>query len=412
MYSLKRMGVKLGLDKIRDFLDRFGRPQEDFGSIIVGGTNGKGSVCQVLYNILLEADYDTGLYVSPHLTYFEERIQRNGEKIKEEELWELIEEVEPEIRDIEEEDVEKRPSFFEVLTTLAFLHFSRRKTDLAVLEVGMGGRLDATNVGPHELSAVTYVGFDHSKYLGDTKKKIAYEKAGIIREDNYFVTGEKDPEIRKYFEYVCEERGADFHHAFDRDHEILEKPLRLRTKKHGEMKINGIAPWQAKNVLIALSLVEGLREKGYDVPKEAVVRGVENTRFPGRMETVDKEPWVMMDSAHNTTGIETLAKTLKDLDYDRLLLVMGVLGDKDYKGMVEGIEPYPDRVFTCEPNSERKLDSEKLAEAFKDTETSSFGPGIEALEAAKEEAEKNDLILVTGSTYLLGDIRREGNYDR
>ncbi|MEF8873545.1 MAG: folylpolyglutamate synthase/dihydrofolate synthase family protein [Candidatus Thermoplasmatota archaeon] len=407
-YSLKRVGVKLGLDKIEDFLSRLENPHEDFESILVGGTNAKGSVCTALMNILDEAGYNTGLYTSPHLTHFEERMQVNGEKIKEEELWPLIEEVHPEIKKIEKEDPEKRPSFFEVLTAVAFLYFSRQEVDIAVLEVGMGGRLDATNVAPHAFSVVTYVGYDHAEYLGDTKKKIAREKAGIIGENNYFVTGETDREIRDYFKSVCRDKRAEFNYAFDREHEILFDPLRLRTEPYGEIKVQGIVPWLAENVLMSLETAEGLQKEGYDVTERNIKKGIEKTVFPGKMETVKEEPRVIMDSAHNRTGFEALARGLERLDFNRLLSVVGVLEDKDHESMVEILGPITDKAYPAEPVSERRLDSEKLAEDFREyCPAESSDHGIEALRRAEDEWKQGDLIVITGSLYLLGDIRRK-----
>ncbi len=404
-YSLKRVGVKLGLDKIEDFLSRFEKPHEDFESILVGGTNGKGSVCTALMNILDEAGYTSGLYTSPHLTNFEERIQINGEKIKEEELWSLIEKLHPEIRKIEDEDPKKRPSFFEVLTSAAFLYFSQQDVDIAVLEVGMGGRLDATNVAPHDLSVVTYVGYDHAEHLGNTKNKIAREKAGIIREDNQFVTGEKDPEIRDYFRSVCEEKSAEFKYAFDREHEILFDPLRLKTAPYGEIVVQGAAPWLAENVLMSLETAEALKKKGYDLNERNIKKGIEKTVFRGKMETVKEKPWVVMDSAHNRTGFEALAKGLERWDFNKLFSVVGILEDKDHESMVEILGPITDKAYPAEPVSERRLDSEELAEAFRDhCPAEPFDHGIEALRKAEEGWEKGDLILVTGSLYLLGDI--------
>ncbi|MEF8832332.1 MAG: folylpolyglutamate synthase/dihydrofolate synthase family protein [Candidatus Thermoplasmatota archaeon] len=408
LYSLERIGVKLGLDKIEDFLSRFDNPQNDFQAIVVGGTNGKGSVCRTLINILEEGGYTTGLFISPHLIDFEERIQINGKNIGEEELWNLIEKVHPVVKKIEEEDPEKRPSFFEVLATLAFLSFSNHDVDVAVLEVGMGGRLDATNVSPHGLSVVTYVGYDHAKHLGDSKTKRAYEMGGIIDEGNHFVTGEKEKEIREYFKELCEEKNADFNYAFDRDYQISYDPLKVITGPYGEIDIQGLTPWQAENALISLKVAEGLKERNYELSESDIVKGIENTRLPGKMEFVKKEPRVMIDSAHNKTGFEALKIGLELIDYNRLLLVTGILEDKDYSDMVKILGPLSDLVYTAEPVSERKLDSQVLSQDFKDhCPAEDYEHGIEALEKAEEEWSEGDLIVVTGSMYLLGDILKE-----
>ncbi|MFP4051675.1 MAG: bifunctional folylpolyglutamate synthase/dihydrofolate synthase [Thermoplasmata archaeon] len=411
IFSLQRMGIKLGLDKIRDFLEYFDDPHKDFDSVLIGGTNGKGSVSTITSNILQEAGYKTGLYTSPHLTFFEERIKVNGENICQDSLWELIDEVRPILEKIEEEDVEKRPSFFEVLTTLAFMHFSNQDIDIAVLEVGMGGRLDATNVVDNIASVVTNIGMDHSKHLGDTKEKIAYEKAGIIKESNYFVTEENDENITQYFRDVCAERNSIFNHALEREHEILETPLRLKLPEYGIIEVPGVARWQAENALTAITLAEGLADRGYDISRQEIIDALKKTSLPGRMDIVSTEPRIMMDCAHNLNGIKALMEGLKTVDYDRLLLVMGVLGDKDYKSMADVIDPKTDRLYTGEPVSERKLDSDVLADAFSDKiPKSTHGKGIDALNAAIEDYKEGDLILVTGSTYLLGDIRKEGKY--
>ena len=409
-YSLKRIGVKLGLEKIKNFLSNFDDPQNDFETIIVGGTNGKGSVCTTVVNILEEAGYSTGLYVSPHLVDFEERIQVDGKKIEEEKLWEFISEMNPVLKEIEEENPEERPSFFEVITSLAFLYFSEKDVDFAVLEVGMGGRLDATNVAPHDFSVITYVGYDHAEHLGESKEKRAYEKAGIVSEENSFITGERDESLRNYFREVAEERGADFRYAFDKDYEILEDPLRLKIERYGEIPVQGFTTWQAENSLISLTLAEALQDSGYDLEDEDIIKGIEKTRFPGKMEFIKENPRVMIDSAHNKTGFQALKQGLSNLDYSRLFLVTGVLEDKDYESMIEVLGPIVDKVYTAEPVSERKFDSEKLAEEFEKfckTESQSFEHGKEALEKAEEKWKENDLIVITGSMYLIGDIVRK-----
>jgi len=408
LYSLERIGVKLGLDKIEDFLSRFDDPQDDFKAVVVGGTNGKGSVCRTLVNILKEGGYTTGLYLSPHLVDFEERIQINGENIQEEELWDLIEKVYPVVKKIEEKDPEKRPSFFEVLTTLAFLSFSKNDVDFAVLEVGMGGRLDATNVAPHDFSVVTYVGYDHAEHLGNSKLKRAYEKGGIIDEGNHFVTGEKEKKIRDYFKKVCEERNADFNYAFDRDHHISYDPLKVRTEPYGEIEIQGLTSWQAENALISLKVAEGLKERGYDLSEKNIVEGIENTRLPGKMEFIEENPRIMIDSAHNQTGFEALKLGLESVEFNRLLLVAGMLEDKDYHSLVNILGPLADLVYTAEPVSKRKLDSQILREEFESyCPAESYKHGIEALEKAKKEWSEGDMIVITGSMYLLGDILKK-----
>ncbi|MGM0405500.1 MAG: bifunctional folylpolyglutamate synthase/dihydrofolate synthase [Thermoplasmatota archaeon] len=409
MYSLQRMGVKLGLDKIRDFLANFDDPHKDFKSILVAGTNGKGSVCSIISNILEEAGYKTGMYISPHQTYFEERISIDGKNISKDELWELIDVVDPVVKKIEKEDVEMRPSFFEVLTTLAFLHFSQQNIDVAVLEVGMGGRLDATNVVDNCASVVTTIGMDHSKYLGDTKLKIAGEKAGVIKEGNYFVTEEKDESLREYFTDVCREKGAEYKYALDREYKLESQPLKLVLPEYGEIAVPGFTSWQAENALTAVTLVEGLGSKGFKVHKDDIINGIKKTRLVGRMDVVSEEPWIMMDSAHNILGMRALVKGLKEIDYERLLLVIGVLEDKDHERMVDIIGPECDMAFVGEPKSERRMDSSKLSEEFLDyCPAKEFGKGIEALMDAVEEWKKGDLILVTGSIYLLGDVRKDG----
>jgi len=408
LYSLERIGVKLGLDKIEDFLSRFDNPHEDFQAIVVGGTNGKGSVCRTLVNILKEGGYTTGLYLSPHLVDFEERIQIDGKNIEKEELWSLIEKVHPVVKNIEDKDPEKRPSFFEVLTSLAFLAFSKHDVDFAVLEVGMGGRLDATNVAPHDFSVVTYVGYDHAEHLGDSKTKRAYEKGGIIAEGNHFVTGEKEKEIREYFKKVCEERNADFNYALDRDYQISYDPLKVRTEPYGEIEIQGLTSWQAENALISLKVAEGLKEWGYDLSEKNIVEGIEDTRLPGKMEFIEENPRIMIDSAHNKTGFEALKLGLENVDFNRLLLIAGMLEDKDHGSMAEILGPLADRVYTAEPVSKRKLDSEVLSREFENyCPAEAHAHGFEALKKAEEEWREGDLIVITGSMYLIGDILKK-----
>ncbi len=408
LYSLKRKGVKLGLDKIREFLSSLGDPQKDFDSVIVGGTNGKGSVCNMVSNVLHEVGYDTGMYISPHLAYFEERISVNGEWIGQDELWDLIDVVNPVLESIENKDVKKRPSFFEVLTAIAFLYFSKRGVDVAVLEVGMGGRLDATNVTEHIASVITTVGLDHMEHLGETKEKIAFEKAGIIHRGDHFVTGEKDEKITDYFMSICEERNAEYSHSLEREYDILKEPLRLKMPEYGEFTVPGTSRWQAENALTAIMTLERLGTSGYNISKENIKTGLSKTNLPGRLDTISINPWIVIDSAHNVPGIKALMDSLDEMDYNRLLLVMGVLEDKDYKGMAELLKSKCDLVFAGEPVSDRSLDSRLLAQEFKDCcKISTYKEGYKALEAAIKRWEPGDLILVTGSIYFLGDIVRK-----
>ena len=409
LYSLERMGDKLGLENIRDFLEIFDEPHKDFETILIGGTNGKGSVATMTANILTKAGYKTGLYISPHLIDFEERIQVDREKISEDNLWKLIKKVKSELDRIEKEDIKKRPSFFEVLTTLAFLYFSETGIDIAVLEVGLGGRLDATNVTDNFASVITTIGYDHSKYLGSTKEEISYEKAGIIKENNYFVTEEKNEKLRDYFKEVCEDRNAEYNYALEREYEIKKNPLRVELKPYGEISVPGVANWHAENAITAITLAEGLQSRNYHIDNDEIVNAIEATVLPGRMEIIKEKPRIMMDSAHNLTGMQALVKGLKDIDYNRLLLVMGVLKDKDYKGMADIIGPECDIAYIGEPVSERKLNSEILADVFSShCPSQSYTKGINALEEAINEWEGGDLILITGSIYFLGDVRKDG----
>ena len=411
LYSLTRKGDKLGLDKVREFLTQLNDPQDSYETVIIGGTNGKGSVTTLVSNVLTRAGYRTGRYISPHLVFFEERISVDGSLITEEELWSLIHQVKPVLEEIDSRNPEKRPSFFEVLTALAFLHYRDRKADMAVLEVGMGGRLDATNVTEHIVSTVTNVGMDHMEHLGNTKDKIAYEKAGIIRQDNLFVTGEKDPGVADYFRGVCRERKADFRHAFEREHQILESPLRLKLPEYGEFRVPGMARWQGENAMVALGVLEALKGKGYRIRDKHITEGFSKTHLPGKMETISREPWIMIDSAHNVPGMVELARSLKKMKHERLLLVMGVLDDKDHKGMVDTIGPLCHRAFTAEPVSTRTLPSEVLARELEEhCQSEAYNHGIDALRAAEEEWREGDLILVAGSIYLLGDMIKRRNH--
>jgi len=346
--SLKGRGIQPGLGPVRRLLERLGSPQGRWKSILVGGTNGKGSIAAILAAILQAAGYRVGLYTSPHLVDFRERIRVDGAMIPEAALRDRI-------REVRREDLEA-VTYFEFATALAFLHFARCRVDVAVLEVGMGGRLDATNVVWPELSIISNIAMDHAKYLGRRLEDIAREKAGIIRRGGVCITAARQAPVLAVIEKVCRRKKARLLR--------VGREIRIRAKTGGSFDFQGPAlamtnlvlslkgPHQRENMACALGAAGILRGRGFEIADEAVRTGLSAVRWKGRLEIVAKHPTVLLDGAHNPAGAAALRKALGEFTYRRLILVLGILADKDYRGMIRRLAPLAHRVIATRPPDE------------------------------------------------------------
>jgi dihydrofolate synthase / folylpolyglutamate synthase len=403
--SLNKMGIRFGLDPIRSLLERLQNPQGGYPALLIAGTNGKGSVAAMTASILVAAGFKTGLYTSPDLIEFRERIRVDGGMISREEAAICTGQVKEKVID--------EVSYFEFLTAMAFLHFRRQRVDIAVLEVGMGGRLDATNVVTPLLSVITNISLEHREYLGTHLDAIAREKGGIIKSGGRCLTAAKQKLVIETLQAICRERRATLYR--------LGREIRIRIHRDGTFSYHGIGHHygrlvcplagrhQYSNAALALGAVELIGDAGFRVDEHAVVEGLGKTRWAGRLEILQRRPMLLVDGAHNPAGAATLRRALlTDFPRRRLILIFGVLGDKDYPAMVKLLFPLADRIILTRPHSDRSLPLDLLlpvARGVHGNVACIENPG-DALRSALLRAAKEDLVCVAGSLYLVGEIKK------
>ena len=414
LHALPRMGQGApGLARMQNLCDHLGNPEKELQCIHIAGTNGKGSLAAMTSSILTAAGYKTGLTISPYVVDFRERFQIDGEMIPPRTLANLTEKVLDAIDAIEAEGGEK-PVEFEAVTALAFLWFAREKCDLVVLETGLGGRCDATNVVPHKLvAAITKIGYDHMEVLGDTLDKIAAEKAGIIKEGTVVVN---------YPDQPAEAMGpiltaaAEAHTSIitpDKDDLTLLRGKRLenRIDYGGYRAALGLpGTHQANHAAMAVEIALALwREFGYDISDDAILQGLADARMPARIEVLRRHPLLLLDGCHHPDGAKMLAATLTRADFEENLVgVLGVLADKDYKDMLSDLAPCFAKIYTVTPNCPRALSAEELQkEARFHTDAEVADSVADAIRKAVDYADENNLagVVVCGSLYLAAEAR-------
>lgn len=379
------LGQKPGLERIRRLLGRLGDPQKGLNFVHIAGSNGKGSTAAMLASVLTAAGWRTGLYTSPHLWRFHERFQVDGLPISGEELAELT----TQVLEAAEDETE-----FELMTAIAFVHFQRSRCDIVVLETGLGGRLDSTNViDAPEVAVITRIGMEHTQLLGDTLAKIAAEKAGIIKPGSDVVLYGQSREVEEVAERVCREKGVPL---------AITRPGRL------EYRISLLGEYQVCNAAVALETVKRLRRRGWEIPEAAVVRGLEQARWPGRMELARCEPDLILDGAHNPQCMETLARSLRGMYPGKeVIFLTGVLSDKDYPAMMGELLGLAREFFTLTPDSPRALPAGELAAYLESrgAKATPCGSVQEGLDRTLEAAGAQDVICVCGSLYMIGEAR-------
>ncbi len=410
LYGLERFGIKLGLENVRSLLALVGNPQAGLKAVHVTGTNGKGSICAYVASVLQQAGYRTGLYTSPHLVRFNERIQVDGAPIPDADLLRLWEAIQPAMKQMDGERAVNRPTFFEVTTALAFEYFRERAVDVASVEVGMGGRFDATNVLDSRVAVVARVGLEHTEHLGRTVDRIAREKAGIIKAGSRVVT--VDQEALPVIESRCRELGVPLT-IVGRDvtveriaQDLSGQRLRVRGA-FGELAVTTplVGSFQVENVGLAIAALTELRKTGFEVPDEAIVSGLAATRWPARFQVLRKEPLVVVAGAHNGPAAAALASAYAELfPRQKCLLVTGILADKDLKSIAASLGPLAERVVACRPKSHRAYHPEEVASAFRPFAPTEVVPAVaDAIDRALAGASKEDLVLITGSIYTAGE---------
>ena len=398
---------KPGLERISTLCKALGDPQKKLKFIHIAGTNGKGSTSAMLESVLRESGYKTGLFTSPYIRTFNERMRVDGENISDRELAEITEYVRP-FADY----MTDKPTEFELISAIAFEYFSRNNCDVVVLEAGMGGRLDSTNVIDSALlSIITGIALDHTAFLGDTVEKIAAEKAGIIKCGCPVLFGGEDEAAER----VIRERAAEMNAPFSR---VDRSSLTIHSQtldgtvfdfgRYKNMQIRMLGSYQPRNAATVLSAIDILKERGFSIPDSAVSRGLEKTRWQARFEVISNDPLVIFDGAHNPEGIAAAVESIRHYFGDKRVYVLtGVLRDKDYNIIATDIAKVASRAFTLTPENPRALRAEEYAEVLKGkgVEATPY-PDIEsALSAAREAAMRDGVPLICmGSLYLYSSI--------
>jgi dihydrofolate synthase / folylpolyglutamate synthase len=403
--------IKTGLDNIISLCDGLGNPHHAFKSVHVAGTNGKGSVSHMLAAILQHSGYKVGLYTSPHLKDFRERIRVNGEMISQSFVTGFTEKIKPRIEAI-------APSFFEITVAMAFDYFKREQVDIAIIEVGLGGRLDSTNIITPELSVITNIGLDHMQLLGNTLEAIAFEKAGIIKKDAPVVIGEMLPETAPVFEKVARENNAELsvaslkRRAIDWRWEKAELVIEVADQQladHDTYHLDLPGLYQKKNLLTVLEACTQLRKKGWNISEMDIHQALREvkkaTGLHGRWEIIHSDPIVILDVAHNTDGIRQLVQQLELTSYRHLHIVFGMVKDKDIADVLSLLPRHANYYFTRAQIPRAIPETELLADAANAGLKGTAHPIVNsAIRNALQNAEPTDLILVCGSVFLIGEV--------
>jgi dihydrofolate synthase / folylpolyglutamate synthase len=411
--SFDRYGWIFGLERITFLLEQLGNPQSELKVIHVAGTNGKGSVCKYVSSILQKAGYNVGLYLSPHVERFSERIVVNNQEISEEELVLLVSQVRPLVKEMKQNN--NTPTFFEIVTALTFLYFKKRIVDYAVVEVGLGGRFDATNVVTPLVSVITNISLEHTDILGKDIASIASEKAGVIKQGVPVVTAATG-NAWEIVEQVAKQRNAPIVTVDQTMWARLSNP-----GKYQEFMIHGsfkdftvktlmLGRHQGENIAVAIATVEQLQMGGVYITDSDIQDGIATAAHPGRMEIVSEKPLILLDGAHNPAGMYMLVNTLQeDFSNHRLIIVLGILKDKDLKTMVSTIVPISDIIIVTKSGNPRAADPQLLKEIIEDfdaNKTVFFEDSVpSAINHAKHITKKKDLICVTGSLFTVGEAR-------
>lgn len=408
-------GSNYGLERTYKLLEHLGNPERDLKLIHIAGTNGKGSTTSMITEILMGEGYKVGMYTSPFIEEFEERIQINRNNILKESLAILMDEIKVAVDKVIEAGY-NHPTEFEIITVLMLLYFKKENIDFGVIEVGLGGTLDSTNVIKPIIQVITSISFDHTNLLGNTLEKIAREKAGIIKRGIPTVIYPQQEEVLKVIKNKCFEMDSELYIANNENLKFknivnLDKPYQL-LKYNNEIDIllPLLGEHQIINLSVAMQAIEVLNNKNIiDISIANIVKSIKNVSWKGRLEVLSNNPYVVIDGAHNIQGIKTLSRNIKKyFKYENLYLILGILADKDVEEMIKIITPMAKKVYSVTPNSIRG----ELAESLKD-EVSKFNKNCKAFDKYEEaylealnDASEKDLILASGSLYMIGDMRK------
>lgn len=413
--SIQNLGIKFGLDNVRAILESLGNPHHRYPSILVAGSNGKGSVCAILARILELHGFKTGLYTSPHLIDLRERIRLNGRKISRASFCRNMNKLKNHIGIlIGRKDLISPPTYFEMLTCLAFLCFEESKADIAVLEVGMGGRFDATNVVTPLVSIITTISEEHKKYLGDTLGQIAFEKAGIIKPEVPVVCGVQEKEAHNVIRKRAEELKSPFIGVFDEGRRLASEKRKENfffTYSSG-LKEYSFTPGlrgehQGKNAAVAIAAAEVLSGKAAGIPEQTIIKGVESARWEGRLEIFSRNPLVVMDGAHNEEGALALRKYIQTFLPPPVILIFAVMRDKEIGRLAEILFPLAEKVILTRFPYFRAALPQDVKERSGFQEKTIVEPDVSrALNAAVREAGPSGSVVVAGSLFLIGEVKK------
>lgn len=416
-HSLLTFGIRPGLDRIKILLERLDNPEKSLRFIHVAGTNGKGTVCSLIASVLTAAGYKTGLYTSPYIVDFRERIRINGEMISENDLDNATETVKSEIEKLRNEGI--IITEFEAVTAAAFLHYKNAGCDFVVLETGLGGRFDATNVIERPLmSIITSISLDHVNILGNNLSEIAYEKCGIIKNNCPVVTcSTQSPDAMKVICEQCRMHNSELYVADIGDCRLIDETIEGSNIMFAGRQVRVPFPGahQRENCIVALTAVDILKKEGIAIPETAIKKGVEKTKNPARCEIVSTRPFVIFDGCHNEGSAKALAFVIdKHLKNKKITALMGMMEDKDVSKVLSLLCPQFDNMITVTPTNPRAMKAHKLAELAKNycKNVKDFDDELEGLKFAVNNLTKDGVLLVCGSLYLCSDLYKYFRKDR
>ncbi len=410
---LPRSAVNYDLRRVEELLFRLGNPHLAAKSVHIAGTKGKGSVAAMVTAVLIASGYTTGLYTSPHLNDLRERIRVNGELITEEELMALVEKLKPEVEAVNEKATYGQLTTFELLTALGFAHFKLEGVDFQVVEVGLGGRLDATNVIQPEVCIITSISFDHTDVLGSSLAEIAGEKAGIIKSGSMVVMSPQPDEVAQVIEKTCLNCNAGLVRvgsdvvwqslSFDAERQLLQVKGKLGSY---ELSIPLLGHYQLENAATAVAALEVLAGRGFNISRDSIINGLAKVSWPGRFQILSHRPLLVVDGAHNPDSARKLKQSLVQyFAFDRAILVIGVSSDKDVAGIISELVPLFDKVIVTRSRHPRAMSLEQLIATFRrcGVEVQAVGAVSEALSLALNMAGARDLVCVAGSLFVVGE---------
>ena len=408
-----KFAINLGLQRIKRLCDLSGNPEKDLKVIHVAGTNGKGSTTTFISSVLISQGYRVGIYTSPYIERFTERIKIDNEEISENEVARLVTEISSDIDKVEKEGLE-RPTEFEIITACAFKYFKEQQVDFVLLEVGLGGRFDATNIVNPLLSVITTISYDHMNILGDTLGKIAFEKAGIIKTGRPVVIYPQEKEAMDVLLVEAANKNAKVKLVGDMKYEVIKDSIDginfdvLGNSEYKNLKLNMTGSYQVMNALTALKAIETLIEEGVSIDNRAIYEGFGAATWPGRFELIHKEPYIVLDGGHNIQGIGVLVSALKRyFPNKKIRIVCGMLRDKKYNEMVEKLTVISSDFITVRANSPRTLSAEELKVVItaKGKNAEAAGSIQDGVKKALEVTEKDEVLVFCGSLYMIGEVR-------